>query len=79
MGLLLWYGLSSVILGIVLFFPARKLLLAMAINRHQRKVQRPIDADELEILNKKMTVTAAVVAVTFAFVYTRYLMARFFG
>ncbi len=76
---LLWYGASALILGIVLFFPMRKLLLAMAINRHQRKVQRAIDAGELEILNKKMTVTAAAVAVTFAFVYTRYLMARFFG
>jgi len=76
---LAWYWLSSLILGIVLFFPMRKLLLAMAINRHQRRTQRAIDADELEILNRKMTATAAAVAVTFAFVYTRYLMARYFG
>ncbi len=75
---LLWYGASALILGIVLFFPMRKLLLAMAINRHQRKVQRVINDEELEVLNKKMTVTAAAVAVTFAFVYTRYPMASFF-
>ena len=76
---LAWYGLSSLVLGVVLFFPLRKLILALAINRHQRKTQRAIAAEELEILNKKMTVTAAAVAVTFAFVYTRYLMASFFG
>lgn len=79
MAFLLWYGLSSLILAIVLFFPMRKFLLAMAINRHQRKVRRAANAEELDILNKKMTLTAAVVAITFAFVYTRYLMARFFG
>ena len=79
MAYLAWFGLSSLVLGAVLFFPMRKLLLAMAINRHQRKVQRAINAEEIEILNRKMTVTAAAIAVTFAFVYTRYLMARFFG
>ena len=79
MDTLAWYGLSSLVLGTVLFFPMRKLILAMAVNRHQRKVQRAITAEELEVLNKKMTLTAAVVAVTFAFIYTRYLMASFFG
>ena len=79
MAVLAWYWLSSLVLGVVLFFPLRRLILAMAINRHQRKVQRAINADELEILNKKMTVTAAAVSITFAFAYTRYLMRDMFG
>jgi len=79
MAVLAWYWLSSLVLGIVLFFPLRKLMLAMAINRHQRRTQRAIEADELALLNKKMTATAAAVAITFAFVYTRYLMRDFFG
>ncbi len=77
--MLVWYGISSIIFGIVLFFPVRHLLLAINVNRHQRKVQRAIHDEEREILKKKATVVAAVLAVTFAFLYNRFLLAKFFG
>lgn len=74
-----WFGLSALVLGIVLFFPVRKLILAINVNRQQRKLQRALSPDELEILNRKVSAVAAAVAVTFAFIYTRFLMARFLG
>ncbi len=77
--MLAWYGISSVVFGVVLFFPVRHLLLAINVNRHQRKVQRAITDEEREILKKKVTVVAAVLAVTFAFLYNRFLFAKFFG
>lgn len=76
---LTWYGLSSLILGILLFFPVRKFILGLNVNRHQRKVRRPITEDELETLKKKVSVLAAAIAVTFAFVYTRFMLMRFLG
>ena len=79
MWFLTWYGLSSLILGIVLFFPVRSFILALNVNRHQRKVQRAITEEELETLKKKVTVLAAAIAVTFAFLFNRVLLMRFVG
>ena len=75
---LTWYGLSSLIFGIVLFFPMRKLMLAMNINRQQRKLSRELTAEEREILRRKVTIWAAGLSVTFAFLYNRYLFFKFF-
>jgi hypothetical protein len=72
----LWYGLSSLALGIVLFFPLRKLMLAMNINRQQRKLNRELTEEERESLNRKLTILAAAIAVTFAFFYNKVLLFR---
>ncbi len=77
--MLIWYGISSIVFGVALFFPMRHLILAINVNRHQRKVQRAITGDERELLRKKVTVVAAILALTFAFLYNRFLLAKFFG
>ena len=74
---LVWYGVSSLVFGIILFFPLRKLMLAMNINRQQRKLKRELTDEERESLNRKLTVLAAAIAVTFAFFYNKYLFFRF--
>ncbi len=76
--MLAWYGISSVVFGVVLFFPMRHLILAINVNRHQRKVQRAITEEERQTLKQKVTVVAAVLAVTFAFLYNRFLFAKLF-
>jgi hypothetical protein len=75
----LWYGLSSIVFGIILFFPVRKIMLAMSINRHQRKAQRPVTDEERETLKKKVTPLAAAIAVTFAFIYNKVLLLKLMG
>jgi hypothetical protein len=77
--LTIWYGFSSVLLGILLFFPVRKFILSLNINRHQSKMNRKITADELEALQKKVTVIASVISVTFAFFYTKLVLIKFFA
>lgn len=74
-----WYGVSSLLFGIVLFFPMRKLILAINVNRHQRKAQRAITEKELANLRRKVSVAAAVLAVTFAFLYNKFLFVKFMG
>ena len=74
--MLAWYGISSVIFGVVLFFPVRHLILAINVNRHQRKVQRAITDEEREVLKRKVVIPAAVIAVTFAFLYNTYLFVK---
>ena len=68
--LLVWYGLSSFILGLMLFLPVRKLILAVSLNRYQRRMQEAIPADALEKLKQRNSVIAAIVSMTFAFLYT---------
>ncbi len=76
--LIVWYGLSSFILGVLLFFPLRKFILSISINRHQRKAQAAITDDVLQRLKQRVYVIAAIVSMTFAFLYTRVVVRKFF-
>jgi signal transduction protein with GAF and PtsI domain len=73
-----WYGVTSFIFAAVLFFPVRKLLLALNINRIQNKNKRAVTEDEIETMKKKVNVIATIIAVTFAFFYNKYMMLKFF-
>ena len=73
-----WYGITSFLLAAVLFFPVRKLLLAINVNRIQAKNKRAATEEEVQVLKKKANVIAAVICVTFAFFYNKYMMLKFF-
>ena len=74
-----WYGLSSFLLGALLFWPLRKLILALSINRHQRRIQADIDDADRERLRQRVTWVAAFIAMTFAFLYNHFLFFRSVG
>jgi hypothetical protein len=73
----LWYGVTSFIFAAVLFFPVRKLLMAININRIQNKNKRAVTDEEVMILRKKVNVIAAIISVTFAFFYNKFMMVQF--
>ena len=77
--MVIWYGATSVLLGVILFFPIRKVILALNVNRLQSKKKRPITDEELEALKKKVTIIAAIICMTFAFLYNKFIMLKFFG
>jgi hypothetical protein len=74
-----YYGISSLLLGILLFFPVRRFMLAMSINRHQGKAKREATVEEQDLLRKKVTPLAAAIAITFAFLFQKVLLMKFFG
>lgn len=76
--LIVWYGLSSFILGLLLFFPLRKFILSMSINRHQRRTQEAASDEVLEKLKQKVYLIAAIISMTFAFFYTRVVIMKWF-
>jgi hypothetical protein len=76
---LVWYGTTSVIFGVILFFPVRKVMHAMSINRLQRKEQRPATDEERETLRRKVTPWAAAISITFAFFYNKVILLKFLG
>jgi hypothetical protein len=75
----LYYGLTSFLLGVILFFPLRKFMLAMSANRFARREKRSPDEEEMEALKKRNTILAAIIAMTFAFFYNKFVMLKFFG
>ncbi|MDX1775968.1 MAG: hypothetical protein R3297_05255 [Desulfobulbales bacterium] len=76
--LTLWYGITSFIFAAILFFPVRKLLLSLNINRIQNKNKRAVTEEEVAELKKKVNVIASIIAVTFAFFYNKYIILKFF-
>ena len=77
--MVVWYGASSLLFGLILFLPTRKFILAVSVNKHQRKVKRDLTEDELLRLRKKINLIAAVLSMTFAFLYNRFILFKFFG
>ncbi len=74
-----WYGVSSFIFGLVLFFPLRKFLYALSANRSTAKLKRQLTEEEAEKLKRKSYIIAGIIAVTFAFIYNKIIMIRFMG
>ena len=74
----IWFGVTSFVFAALLFFPVRKLLLGLNINRIQAKQKRAVTEEEVQALKKKVNVIAAIIAVTFAFFYNKYMMLKFF-
>ena len=72
-----WYGITSFVFAAVLFFPVRKLLLAININRIQNKHKRAVTEEEVLALKKKVNVIAAIISVSFAFFYNKFMIAQF--
>ncbi len=72
-----WYGITSFLFAAVLFFPVRKLLMAININRIQNKQKRAVTEEELQIIRKKVNIVAAIISVSFAFFYNKYMMVKF--
>ncbi len=77
--MIVWYGVTSIAFGVLLYFPLRKFMLSLAINRNQRKLNRALSEEETEKLRKKMNIWAAAMAITFAFIYNKIIMVRFMG
>jgi len=77
--MVIWYGITSLILGVILFFPTRKFMTSMAVNKLQRKENRQATAEEKEKIKGRTTMYAAIVAITFAFLYNKFVMFKYFG
>ena len=77
--MIIWYGISSFLLGWILFYPTRKLITGMAVNKFQRKENRQATPEEIERIRKKTTLYAATLAITFAFLYNKFVMFKYFG
>jgi len=74
-----WYGITSFVFAAVLFFPVRKLLMAININRIQNKNKRAVTEEEVQALRKKVNIVAAIISASFAFFYNKFMIVQFFS
>lgn len=72
----LYYGVTSIILGVALFFPIRKFMLAIGANRKAMKLKRGLTDEEIAAIRKKVGVYAAIISITFAFVFNKVVLLR---
>jgi len=77
--MMIFYNFTSILLGVLLFFPVRKMVLGININRLQSRENREIQAVEFAVLKKRVTVITAIIAVTFSFVYNKILIYKIYG
>jgi len=75
----MWYGVSSFILGLMLYFPIQKIILFFSISNFQKKLQRQLKKEEMTKVKKKISLLSAIISMTFAFLYNRVLMYKYFG
>lgn len=69
--------LSSCVLGFALFWPLRLLMLAAMVSWYQHTTQEPITHEIMASLRQKTSMIAAVVAVSVACFYARFVMSYY--
>ena len=74
----IWYWVSSIGLGALLFRPAKKFILAQRLTRITRKLERQLTEDEIRDLEKKTIPMAALIVVTFSFLFNSVIMNKYF-
>ena len=77
--LIIWYGATSFLMGLLLFFPTRKLILAMSANRAHKRLKRDLTAEEMANLKKKALYISIIISMTFSFIYNRVMIFKYFG
>lgn len=73
-GMLIWYWGSTLVLAVLLYFPVRKLIWVASVRRLERQLGRPSTEEEREAKLRTARILAAVIAITFAFLYNRTLV-----
>jgi hypothetical protein len=71
---LAWYWGTTVVLALLLFFPVSRLIWVGRVRRLERKLGRQATPEEREPLRRSSRIVAAVIAITFAFLYNRTLL-----
>ena len=73
-GMILWYWGSTLVLAVLLYFPIRKLIWVASVRRLERRQGRKSTEEERAERQRIARILAALIAVTFAFLYNRTLM-----
>jgi hypothetical protein len=74
----IWYVISSIILAALLFRPVKKLIFVQRIRRAEAKLKRALTEGERKEIEKKMVPIAAIITLTFAFLFNGMIMGKYY-
>jgi hypothetical protein len=77
-GLMVWYWVSSLLLAVLIFRPAKKFIMASKVRRLEGKLKRQLTDREIQEIEKKTIPVTALIVVTFSLVFNRLLISKFF-
>ena len=70
-GPLLWYWVSSLILAVLLYFPASRVVWVMRVRRMERRLKRTTTDEERMRERRESNLIAGVIVITFSFLFNR--------
>ena len=71
--------LWTVLLGLVLFLPVRRLIWVLSVRSEERRLKHATDAARRTSLRHRASVTAALVCFVFSVLYVQVMFHNFFG
>ena len=74
----IWYWISSIGLAALLFRPAKKLIITQRVRKAERKLDRPLNEDEIQDLEKRSIPITVFIVVTFSFLFNTVIMNKYF-
>ncbi len=77
-GLALWYWLSTLILAGLLYKPVQRLIVVRRIRKIEKELKRETTPEEREAVKRKAIPLVVVIVMTFAFIFNKVLMGRFY-
>jgi len=78
LGFLVWFWATTVLLAALLYRPVKRVIRAGRVRTLERKAKRAATDEEQRTIEKKTVPLVVVLVVTFAFLFNRVLMARYF-
>lgn len=73
-----WFWISSICLAALLFRPAKKMIFAQRVRRTERKIDRPLNEEERQDLEKRTIPMTAFIVVTFSFLFNAVVMSKYY-
>lgn len=77
-GLYVWYWISTLLLAALLFRPVQKVIVGGRIRKLERTEKRESTPEEREAIKKKAIPLVAVIVVTFAYIFNKILIGKFY-
>ncbi len=74
----IWYWISSIGLAALLFRPAKKFIFSQRLKRTARKLDRQLTEDEIQDVEKRTIPMAALIVITFSFLFNSVIMNKYF-
>jgi len=74
----IWYWTTSIGLAALLFLPVKKFIFLQRLKRTTAKLKRQLTEDEVQDLEKRTIPMAAVIVITFSFLFNSVIVNKYF-